>query len=119
MDGFSDFGLVLIDTAGGADLASRKQQAHLLRSVNHVEVNLVLSAATGAKELRAMAERFAIYRPDGLIFSKIDEAHGPGALLSATEVLERPISCVTNGQRVPEDIVPAGSSNLLNIILGN
>jgi len=112
------FDLVLIDTAGRSDMEARRAQMRLLRALRKVETHLVLSAATGGRETGAMAERYTECGPDALIFSKLDETEGPGSMMSAITQLPRPVSCLTNGQRVPEDIVAASSKGIAGIVLG-
>ncbi|MDX2022657.1 MAG: flagellar biosynthesis protein FlhF [Deltaproteobacteria bacterium] len=112
------FDLVLIDTAGRSDTEARRAQMRLLRALPKVETHLVLSAATGGREIGMMAERYAECAPDAIIFSKLDETEGPGSMMSALTQLPRPVSCMTNGQRVPEDIVAASSKGIAGIVLG-
>jgi flagellar biosynthesis protein FlhF len=114
-----DAHLVLVDTAGRSDPAALGAQAQLLRKIEGLECHLVLSAASGAREIRAAAKRFHDYRVQRLIFSKLDESDGPGSILSATAESKAAISCVTDGQRVPEDIHAASGQNLVDRILGN
>ena len=112
------FDLILIDTAGRSDMEARRAQMRLLRALPKVETHLVLSAATGGREIGAMAERYTECGPDALIFSKLDETESPGSMMSAVTQLPRPVSCLTNGQRVPEDIVAASSKGIAGIVLG-
>jgi flagellar biosynthesis protein FlhF len=114
-----DAHLVLVDTAGRSDSAALSAQAQLLRKVEGLECHLVLSAASGAREIRAAAKRFHDYPVQRLIFSKLDEADGPGCVLSACAESKAAISCITDGQRVPEDIHPASGQSLVDRILGN
>jgi len=114
-----DAHLVLIDTAGRSDAAALAAQAQLLHKVEGIECHLVLSAASGAREIRAAAKRFHAYQAQRLIFSKLDESDGPGAILSATTEANVAISCVTDGQRVPEDIHPASGQSLVDRVLGH
>jgi flagellar biosynthesis protein FlhF len=114
-----DAHLVLIDTAGRSDAAALAAQAQLLHKVEGVECHLVLSAASGAREMRAAAKRFHAYKAHRLIFSKLDESDGPGSILSATTETNVAISCVTDGQRVPEDIHPASGQSLVDRVLGH
>ncbi len=113
-----DAHLVLVDTAGRSDPAALAAQAQLLRKVEGIECHLVVSAATGAREIRAAAKRFHGYQPQRLIFSKLDESDGPGSILSAATETRVAISCVTDGQRVPEDIHPASGQSLVDRLLG-
>jgi flagellar biosynthesis protein FlhF len=114
-----DAHLVLIDTAGRSDAAALSAQAQLLHKVEGVECHLVLSAASGSREIRAAAKRFHAYKAQRLIFSKLDESDGPGSILSATTETNLAISCVTDGQRVPEDIHPASGQSLVDRVLGH
>lgn len=113
----ADADLVLIDTAGRSDAQSLSAQMDLLKSAPNVQLHLVLSVATGARELGAVARRYRAYGADRLIFTKLDEADGPAGALSATAVIARPISCVCDGQRVPEDIHPVTDASLIESLL--
>jgi flagellar biosynthesis protein FlhF len=113
-----DAHLVLVDTAGRSDAAALTAQAQLLHKVEGLECHLVLSAASGAREMRAAAKRFHAYRAQRMIFSKLDESDGPGSILSAAAEAKLPIACITDGQRVPEDIHPATGQGLVDRILG-
>jgi flagellar biosynthesis protein FlhF len=114
----SDAHLVLIDTAGRSDPAALQAQAQLLRAAPGAEQHLVLSAATGGRELRAAARRFRTRGVTRVIFTKLDEADGPASLLSVGVEVSCPVSCVADGQRVPDDLHPASGSALTNLVLG-
>jgi flagellar biosynthesis protein FlhF len=113
-----DADLVLIDTAGRSDNQSLAEQTSLLRSVPQIELQLVLSAATGGRELGAIARRYRAIGPERLIFTKLDEVDGPAGVYSAASALARPISCITDGQRVPEDIHAVTGADLVRIAFG-
>ena len=115
---FASADLVLIDTAGRSDSESLAAQTSLLRSVPHVELQLVLSAATGGRELGAIARRYRAIAPERLIFTKLDEVDGPAAIYSAAAALPRPVSCITDGQRVPEDIHAVTGPDLVEMVFG-
>ncbi|HEY0712521.1 MAG TPA: flagellar biosynthesis protein FlhF, partial [Polyangia bacterium] len=114
----ADADLLLIDTAGRSDVESIANQVALLRTVPDVELNLVLSAAAGAREIGAAARRHRELGIHRLIFTKLDEADGPGSILSAVTSLPRPVACATNGQRVPDDLQPATSTFLIDQVVG-
>ncbi len=110
--------LILVDTSGRAVSEAVYRQAEMLRQMAGVALHLVLSAATGARELAAVAERYRPLMPERLIFSKIDEAVAPGSVLSAAVRINRPVACVTDGQRVPEDIHSVTSEELTSLAMG-
>lgn len=114
----ADAQLILVDTAGRWDQAALAAQADLLRAIPELETHLVLSAASGARELRAAAKRYLPFGVDRLVFSKIDEAVAPGSVLSASEAM-RPISCLTDGQRVPDDLHAVTGPILVDTVVGS
>ncbi len=116
-DRVKDAALVLVDTAGRSSAEDVMRQADLVRALPGVQLHLVVSAATGAQELAAVADRYRLLQPDRIVFSKLDEAVGPGALLSAAVRIGRPVSCVTNGQRVPEDLHAPTGPELVDLVL--
>ncbi|MFL5261978.1 MAG: flagellar biosynthesis protein FlhF [Anaeromyxobacteraceae bacterium] len=113
----ADADLVLIDTAGRSSPDDVARQAELVRAVPKVQLHLVVSAATGAQELSAVADRWRALAPDRLVFSKLDEAAGPGAIVSAAVRIGRPVSCVADGQRVPEDLHALTGPELVSLVL--
>jgi len=116
---FQDSDLVLIDTAGRSDNQSLAEQTSLLRSVPQIELQLVLSAATGGRELGAIARRYRAIAPERMILTKLDEVDGPAGMYSALSALPRPVSCISDGQRVPEDIHAVTGPDLVRIVFGH
>ncbi len=112
-----DADLVLVDTAGRSVPEDVARQADLVRVLPRVQLHLVVSAATGALELGAIGERYRALQPDRLLFSKLDEAAGPGAVLSVAVRIGRPVSCVADGQRVPEDLHALSGPELADLVL--
>jgi flagellar biosynthesis protein FlhF len=110
--------LVLVDTAGRSVSEAVARQAEMLRAVEGMQLYLVVSAGTGAREMAAAAERYRPMTPERLIVTKVDEAVGTGSLLSASVRIGRPIVAVSDGQRVPEDIHALNSTELVDLIVG-
>jgi len=113
-----DADLVLVDTAGRSSPEDVQRQAGVVRSVPRVQLHLVVSAATGAHELAAVADRYRELAPDRLLLTKLDESAGPGGILSASVRVRRPISCVADGQRVPEDLHALTGPQLVDLVAG-
>jgi len=118
MERVADAELVLIDTAGRSSPEDVARQAALVRTVPRVQLQLCVAASTGALELAAVADRYRELKPDRLVITKADEAAGPGSVLSASVRICRPISCVTDGQRVPEDIHAYTGPELVDLVVG-
>jgi flagellar biosynthesis protein FlhF len=113
----SSAGLVLIDTAGRSDAEAVARQAQLLRAVPGIELHLALSASMGWQQLAEAAHAWRDLGIDRVILTRLDEAVTPVAALSALLRLRVPISCFTDGQRVPEDLQPADPLRLANLML--
>ena len=120
MDELGDVDLILIDTAGRSprDEVKIRELADFLAAARPDEVHLVLSAVAGERSLRAAVERFAVVRADRLILTKLDEADGLGGVLAVIGQADRPVSYLTTGQAVPDDIEPADRARLARLILG-
>jgi len=108
-DALSDFvdkRLVLIDTAGMSQRDIRMtEQFKLLRDEKfEIDNYLVISATTEPRAMREVMNTFADAQPKGCILSKLDETDCPGSALSAIIEQQIPMSFVTDGQRVPEDL---------------
>jgi len=120
IDRLRDLDLVLMDTAGRSprdDVRIRELKA-LLAEANPDEVHLVLSAVGSATSMSATAARFATVGTSALVLTKLDEVMGLGSLLSVTRSCHLPISYLTNGQNVPDDICVAQQRELARMILG-
>jgi flagellar biosynthesis protein FlhF len=121
LDELGDVDLVLIDTAGRSprDEVKIRELADFLSAAQPDEVHLVLSAVAGERSLRAAVERFALVHADRLILTKLDEADGLGGVLAVLGQADRPVSYLTTGQAVPDDIEPADRRRLAGLILGH
>jgi flagellar biosynthesis protein FlhF len=120
IEGLGDVDLVLIDTAGRSprDEVKIRELAEFLAAAAPDEVHLVLSAAGGEKSLRSAVERFATVHADRLILTKLDEAEGLGGVFATLVAANRPVSYITTGQAVPDDIERADRARLARLILG-
>jgi len=116
---FRDKDLVLIDTAGRSpqDSLSINELASFLRPELSIEKHLVLSATTRENELFDTMQRFSILGIDNTIITKTDECTSLGLLLDIQTQEEVPFSYITNGQRVPEDIMEANKETLAQLIM--
>jgi flagellar biosynthesis protein FlhF len=89
----------------------------MMAEANPDEVHLVLSAAASARSLASAAEKFAPVGVTSLLITKLDEATGLGNLLSLTRAAALPVSYLTDGQNVPDDIAIANSKRLAQLVL--
>jgi flagellar biosynthesis protein FlhF len=112
--------LVLMDTAGRSprDEIKIQELRSLLAEAEPDEVMLVMSTTAGARSLTTTAERFAEVGTTALLLTKLDEATSLGHLASLVRSCRLPISYLTDGQNVPDDIQVADRRRLATMILG-
>ncbi|MFQ5543908.1 MAG: hypothetical protein ACE5FY_06105, partial [Nitrospiria bacterium] len=115
--------LILLDTAGRSHL-NQKNVASLKKIIpmgisTPLETHLVLSSSTKERDLSDMVDRFSVIPVDSLIFTKIDETQIYGPLFSVIGHKRKPISYLTMGRRVPEDIEVATPQRFSNLVLRN
>jgi flagellar biosynthesis protein FlhF len=112
--------LVLMDTAGRSprDEVKIQELKSMLSEAAPAEVHLVLSAVGSSRSLATTAERFVDVGTTALIVTKLDEATTLGNLVSVTRSCRLPVSYLTDGQNVPDDIQIAQSATLAQLILG-
>lgn len=103
---FSDRRLILIDTAGMSqrDMRLAEQIQTLQQEYVPIKTYLVMSAATQYKAMIEIINAFKVFKPESSILTKLDETVTQGSTLSAIIEHQLPISFMTNGQQVPEDI---------------
>ncbi|HEX4072204.1 MAG TPA: hypothetical protein VHX68_13585, partial [Planctomycetaceae bacterium] len=120
LDELAGLDLVLIDTAGRSpkDDLQIQELKSLLAEAHVDEVHLVMSLNSNLRGLEATAAKFAAAGTTAMILTKLDEASGMGALLSAARRVPLPISYLTAGQTVPDDIEPAHPRRIARLILG-
>ena len=120
MDELAGLDLVLIDTAGRSprdDLKIQELKSFLTEACVD-EVHLVLSLVASIRSLENTAAKFATVGTTSTILTKLDEAPGMGALLSAARKISVPVSYLTTGQNVPDDIEAADPSRIAGLVLG-
>lgn len=116
----SHLDLVLLDTAGRSprDEVQLQELKSMLAEAQPDETHLVLSSVTSTQALKKTAERFAEVGVDSLLLTKLDEATGLGNLIPLIRSCRLPLSYVTNGQNVPDDIDQADCRLLARAVLG-
>lgn len=112
----ADKELVFIDTAGISQRDIRlSEQLALLRDTQvKIKVNLVLAANAQTSGIEEAVHAFRRITLDGCILTKVDEAGVLGGVLSAVIEAGLPLTYVSNGQRVPEDLHLARADKLIS-----
>lgn len=117
----ADKSLILIDTAGRSprDTLCIQELTSFLKPHLNIEKHLVLSAATRENELLDAIRHFAEVGIDRTIFTKVDECMKNGVILNVQLQHDAPLSYITNGQRVPEDLLQITRRSVAELIMSH
>jgi flagellar biosynthesis protein FlhF len=113
--------IILIDTVGSSqhdkDKVDRLNQFINVSTFASIDVNLVMSATTKYEDLKDIYNNFSILPIDTCIFTKLDETITLGNIFSLIYNVKKPVSYLSIGQEVPDDLMVADSDYLVNKIL--
>lgn len=118
---FQDVDLIFVDTIGKSprDFAKLGEMNDLLQSCGRsAGVHLAVSATTKTTDLQDILQQFEPFRYRSVVITKLDETTRIGNILSALHERGKPVSYITDGQRVPQDIERATVTRLLKNIDG-
>lgn len=108
LDQLDKYDIVLVDTAGCShkNREQIKDVSTLLEQVpiSKRQVYLALSVGTKYKDLLEIAKVYSDITDYSIIFTKLDETSSAGVMLNMKVSTKCPLSYVTNGQNVPDDI---------------
>jgi flagellar biosynthesis protein FlhF len=108
--------LTLIDTAGKSprDRAAIEDLAGHIDGLD-IEVHLVVPAGSSAAQIDELVQRYSALAPSHLLFTKLDECEHAPELALAPARTRLPITWVTTGQAVPEDIEEPTPARVLEL----
>jgi flagellar biosynthesis protein FlhF len=107
-------GLILIDTPGfaAADMDQAAELARYIARRREIDTHLVLSASMRSADITRAVDRFEIFRPAKLLFTRLDETESLGPLVSEAARTQKPISFLCHGQDIPEHLEAASKRRL-------
>ena len=112
----------LVDTAGRSH--KNKEQIEDIRSlieqipIADRQIFLVLNAGAKYSDLLEIAEVYAALTDYSIIFTKLDETSAAGAMMNIHVRTKCPLSYVTTGQNVPDDISEVNPQKVAKQLLG-
>ncbi len=112
--------VVLVDTPGKSP-KDASHQAEILSILEHSgasEIYLVMSAATGYRSSALIADQYRFLKNFKVLMTKMDETPTVGCLLNARALTGKPLSYLTTGQSVPDDIELLDVSSATSQLLG-
>jgi flagellar biosynthesis protein FlhF len=116
---YSDMDLILVDTPGRSQLNSSDLRTleEFLEAAQPADTHLLLSTSIKESDAHAVVENFAPQYVRQLIFTKLDETASFGNILNICTKTKKPISYLTTGQNVPDDIEVAEVDRLVDLLL--
>ncbi len=116
--------LIFIDSAGSSpyDMEKLLNTVKYYKSNSSLEnssVNLVVSAASKYVDLKDIYEHFSFLNIDRVIATKVDETRNTGNLIAFLLDTKLPVSFISDGQKVPNDIKIASKRAILEHFIGD
>ena len=121
LDNMADRDLIFVDTAGKSpgDEQYRDDILDFVRMVKPEEILLCLSAATGFAAVKEIVDTYGFVDDYKLLVTKLDETRFRGSILDMCWYTQKPLSYVTIGQNVPDDIEIADVESIARQIVNS
>ncbi|CAB1242088.1 Flagellar biosynthesis protein FlhF [Clostridiaceae bacterium BL-3] len=120
IEDMGDCDAILIDTTG-RNSKNKMQISELRAFIDKVKtdnIHLVISCTTKNRDIDAIVNGYRQLKYNYVIITKLDETCTYGSILNILQSAKKPISFVTTGQNVPEDIKSMSSEELTKLVLG-
>lgn len=116
-----DADVIFIDTAGRSprDETQMAELRSFLDPIPECEKILVLSSTMNDRYIEEAVERFSPLSIHSLIVTKLDETRNYAAPFNIQHLTKIPVSYLTTGQNVPEDIEPVDPARMADEILAS
>ena len=115
----SDRDIIFVDTAGKrpGDEQHKEDILEFIRILKPEDILLCLSASTGFASIKEIVDTYSFVDEYKITVTKIDETRYRGALLNISWYTRKPLSYVTTGQNVPDDIEVADIEAIIKKIV--
>ncbi|KHE91925.1 MAG: AAA family ATPase [Candidatus Scalindua rubra] len=110
---------IFIDTPGISYLDDNALSSlkGYLDEIPKKETHLVVSATTRYADIINVVNKFTVFPLHRLHFTKVDETCLYGTLFSVAMETQIPLSCISDGQEVPEDLRPVTAEMVADMVL--
>jgi flagellar biosynthesis protein FlhF len=89
-----------------------------IEKINTKDIHLVISGVTKNKDINTILEGYKVLGYNYVIVTKLDETTTYGPILNILNTAKKPLSFITTGQNVPDDIKIPSKDEIVNLILG-
>lgn len=120
IEALEDCDVILVDTTGRSS-KNQMQISELRAFISKVKtenIHLVISATTKNKDISAITEGFRALNYKNTIITKLDETTVYGSIINIIYKAKTPVSFLTVGQNVPDDIAELSVDKLVKLSLG-
>ncbi|MBU3193940.1 flagellar biosynthesis protein FlhF [Clostridium algidicarnis] len=109
---------ILIDTTGRSskNIMQISELRSYINKIDEARIYLVLSCTTKDKDIDFITEAYKILKYNNVIITKLDETSSYGSILQILNRSSKPLSLVSTGQNVPDDIKVLSKEELLKLI---
>ncbi len=121
INNLSEKKIVLIDTSGSSPYDIEKLLniiKYLKKLEDKININLVISASKKYEDIKEIYKYFSFLNINKVILTKIDESKNIGNIISFLIDTKLPLSFISNGQNVPDDLELATKRRILDIFVG-
>jgi flagellar biosynthesis protein FlhF len=117
---FADKDIILVDTPGRArpDDGYLNQIEFALPDQS-IETSLLINATGSPEHLENIVSAYSRFRISNLIVTKIDESGKFGMLYDVIAKTNKPVTYLTCGQNVPQDIEEVTPARMANLMIGS
>jgi flagellar biosynthesis protein FlhF len=111
---------IWIDTPGLSrkEMDDARELSAILAGEPDIDCHLVLPASMRAAGLAHAIQQFEAFHPAKLLFTRLDETTAYGALLNESSRSGLPLSFLSDGPQIPEDLAEATGLSVARLILG-
>ncbi|MBE1303837.1 flagellar biosynthesis protein FlhF [Clostridium botulinum] len=112
--------VILVDTTGRSskNMMQISELRAFIEKIKEKSVHLVISASTKNKDIETIIKGYSILEYENIIITKLDETSIYGSILTILDKGKKPISFITTGQDVPDDIKEGNKEEIAKIVLG-
>ncbi len=120
IESFADKDIIFIDSTGRSqkNIGQLNELEEYIKGYSDMHKYLVLSMTTKNTDFMKLIGHYKTVGFDSLILSKFDETYSFGNILNASYVTNKPISYISIGQNVPDDIEHAKKDQLFKYLWG-
>ncbi|SMC17783.1 flagellar biosynthesis protein FlhF [Clostridium acidisoli DSM 12555] len=112
--------VILVDTTGRSskNVMQISELRAFVEKTNSKDIHLVISASTKNSDIKTIVEGYRVLNYNSLIITKLDETSTYGSLINIINYAQKPLSYVTTGQNVPDDIRCLNCDEVTNLVMG-